>query len=155
MTIEEKIQYKYQLKQFALEMIQRRAEIVKKIINNAQAAANSEEKSSAGDKYETGRAMAHLETDMHKRQLAEIEKELAALFTIDTSRLYDLASAGAFIQCGEVSFFIYAGLGKQMFNGNEILFLSPYAPLAKTIINKKASDTFQFKGTQIKIQLIF
>jgi hypothetical protein len=40
------------------------------MMESAQQSANSEEKSSAGDKYETSRAMGHLEKDMHARQLA-------------------------------------------------------------------------------------
>ena len=36
-------------------------------MNAAQESANGESKSSAGDKYETSRAMGHLDRDMHAR----------------------------------------------------------------------------------------
>lgn len=51
-------------------------------MEGAQEAANSESKSSAGDKYETGRAMAQLERDRHAQLLAEaqkVERELTQL----------------------------------------------------------------------------
>ena len=45
-------------------MIKQRIAAATLAIENAQSAANAEEKSSAGDKYETSRAMSHLEKDM-------------------------------------------------------------------------------------------
>ena len=41
---------------------------------NAQESANAEEKSSAGDKYETGRAMMQIERDKAAQQLNESMK---------------------------------------------------------------------------------
>ena len=43
-------------------------------IYTAQLSANEETKSSAGDKYETGRAMAQLEIEKNTAQLAEALK---------------------------------------------------------------------------------
>ncbi len=51
-------------------------------MDRAQEAANSEGKSPAGDKYETGRAMGQLQKEMHGRQLAEYAKEVKALQSI-------------------------------------------------------------------------
>ena len=42
----------------------------------AQASANEETKSSAGDKYETGRAMAQNDRDMYARQFLQLKQEL-------------------------------------------------------------------------------
>ncbi len=68
-------------------------------MEDAQQAANGEEKSSAGDKYETSRAMGHLQKDMHARQLAEQAKELAALHAVNVDLLYDTMATGAVIEC--------------------------------------------------------
>ena len=77
MTDHEKIAFKNKLKEFCQSLIAQRIDAVKININQAQEAANNEEKSSAGDKYETSRAMNQLERDMHSRQMAESIKELA------------------------------------------------------------------------------
>ncbi|HMC85967.1 MAG TPA: hypothetical protein VKI61_10590 [Chitinophagaceae bacterium] len=69
MTAADKILFKNNLKQFCQLTIEQRIAAAKEIIQNVQEAANNEEKSSAGDKYETGRAMGHLQKDMHSRQL--------------------------------------------------------------------------------------
>jgi hypothetical protein len=155
MTREEKIAFKDSLKQFCQTLIEQRIQTTKALIDNAQQAANSEEKSSAGDKYETARAMGHLEKDMHTRQLMENVKELAGLQNINTHEIYSTVTTGAFVQCSSISLFIAAGAGKQVFNGQSVLFLSPGAPLAQLIKNKKAGDSFSFKGVNTIITALF
>ena len=70
MNEQQKIDFKKALKTRCIEILEQRIDASYNSMQNAQAAANEEEKSSAGDKYETGRAMNHLEKDMHARQLA-------------------------------------------------------------------------------------
>ena len=150
-----KIAFKNNLKQFCINIIEQRIATAKNAINDAQEAANSEEKSSAGDKYETGRAMGHLQKDMHARQLAEYLKELRDLKKIETDSICVVAGAGAFIETDQNSFFIVAGLGKQIIDGKTILFLSPNAPLAINLRGKKQGDDFMFNGTAIIIREVF
>jgi hypothetical protein len=151
----EKIAFKQRLKRWALDTIGQRITASREAIDQAQQAANQEEKSSAGDKYETGRAMGHLQKDMHARQLAESMKELAALHSVQTDVLYSAAGAGAFVQAEGIAFFIAAGLGRQQHEGQAILFLSPQAPLAKVLQNKKQGDTIPFQGANVLILEIF
>jgi len=51
--------------------IDQRIDAAKKAIGEAQASANEETKSSAGDKYETGRAMMQLAIEQNSTQLAK------------------------------------------------------------------------------------
>ena len=146
MTKAEKISYKTSLKQAGLEIIEQRMAAARQLINEAQQAANGEEKSSAGDKYETARAMGHLQKDMHARQLAEQAKELAALHAVNVDLIQESANIGALVQSEKTAFFIAAGLGKQIINGKTIFFLSPQAPLAQLILHKKAGDHFVFNN---------
>lgn len=151
MTHSEKIHFKNTLKLSAIALIGQRIAAAKESIDQAQQAANQEEKSSAGDKYETARAMGHLQKDMHTRQLAEHAKELATLHTVNVDAIYPTATAGAFVSCPEVSFFIAAGLGRQIWEGQTIYFLSPQAPLAKPLENKKAGDFIHFNSMNLLI----
>lgn len=155
MTDPEKIQYKAQLKQFAIALIGQRIDAAKMAIGQAQEAANAEEKSSAGDKYETGRAMGHLQKDMHARQMAEQVKELSAMQLVKTDLIYPAVVPGACIQCKEVSFFLLAGMGKQSFGGQTIYFLSPQAPLAKSLLGKKPGDVFVFSNAPATILEVY
>lgn len=155
MTREEKLAFKHSLKQFCQTLIEERIQTAKALIDSAQQAANSEEKSSAGDKYETARAMGHLDKDMHSRQLMENIKELAALQPVNVTVLYNGVTTGAFVQCAAQSFFIAAGIGRQVYNGQSILFLSPGAPLAKGMHNKQAGDSFMFGTNKLVIEEVF
>lgn len=136
-------------------LIEQRIAAIAEAVANAQAAANAEEKSSAGDKYETSRAMGHLEKDMHSRQLKANRIELAALFNIDCTTLYDAAVPGSFIQCKDCCFFIAAGLGKIKFEEMVIYLLSPTAPLAKLLDKKKKGDVINFNKSQQIIKEVF
>ena len=155
MTQQEMIAYKTSLKKAGLLRIEERIAITKLAIANAQEAANSEDKSSAGDKYETGRAMGHLEKDMYARQQAENMEELDRLQKVNTDMIYTKAQTGAFVQCPGQSFFIAAGLGKQLINNKHIFFLSPFTPLAKILLSKKAGDSFLFNKMDIIILKIY
>jgi len=123
MTDAEKIALKNTLKRYALALIEQRIATAREAIDQAQQAANQEEKSSAGDKYETGRAMGHLQKDMYARQLSENRKELAILHAVNTDILYPSPVAGALIECPEILFFIAAGLGRQITDGQAVIFL--------------------------------
>jgi hypothetical protein len=155
MTDAEKLAFKGKLKQWGLDLIGQRMAAAKEAMKQAQEAANSEEKSSAGDKYETGRAMGHLQKDMHARQLAESVKELASFHAVPTEPLCHEGRTGALLQADGVAFFISAGLGKQSFDGQTILFLSPQAPLAKLLEKKKPGDKVLFNQKDLVIRDVF
>ena len=151
----EKIQFKNQLKQYCRQHIEKRMAVATDAIAGAQEAANNEEKSSAGDKYETARAMGHLQKDMYARQQAEIVRELNALQKINTNLIYAAAQPGAYIRCADQSFFIAAGLGKQIIDDQTVFFLSPLAPIAKLLLNKKAGEQFLFNNKVITILEVY
>ena len=155
MTEPEKIAFKNKLKLAGEQIIEQRIATAKALINNAQEAANNEEKSSAGDKYETARAMSQLEKEMHTKQLAQQRNELALLHGVKTDIIYSTATAGACIESGGMIFFIAAGLGKQPIEGSLIIFLSPQAPLAKQLQHKVTGDHFVFNGKETTITAIY
>jgi hypothetical protein len=151
LTIHQKISFKNKLKQFGERIIEQRIAATKALINDAQEAANSEEKSTVGDKYETARAMGQLDTEMHSRQLAQHLTDLALLHDVKTDAKYDAAVIGSCIECQNMVFFIATGLGKQTVDGKMVIFLSPHAPLAKLLHHKKAGEDFLFNQVQTKI----
>jgi hypothetical protein len=155
MTNSEKIAFKDKLKNLGLDLLRQRIGTAQEAMDQAQEAANSEEKSSAGDKYETGRAMGQLRKEMYSRQLAEYSKEVKALQSVFTGSVCDQAGAGAFIRAAGMAFFVSAGLGKQEVEGLVILFVSPLAPLARSLEKKKPEDSFLFNGVNLVIEEIF
>ena len=155
MTNAEKIKNKLQLHAHAVAMIRQRIAEARSAMENAQASANAEEKSSAGDKYETSRAMNQLDKDMHAKQLAANNQELAALLSIDTGKLNMIVEPGSVVEFDHFAFFIAAGLGKIHFMGKEIYFISATAPVARSLFNKGAGDKIEFNKEQLVIKHVY
>jgi len=124
-------------------------------MNAAQDASNEETKSSAGDKYETSRAMGHLEKDMYARQLAETGKEMASLMSIECNLIYTTIAPGSLVRFESISYFILAGIGKIDFNGELIYVISPNAPVAKSVLGKKKGDIVSINNSILQIKEVF
>lgn len=139
------------LKEQCIAVIQMRIDLLLDAIASAQAAANAETKSSAGDKYETVRAMNQLEKDMLSRQMAENQRELAAMMAIDCTGIHSVIKPGSLVRCAENTFFILGGLGRLNLGDQVFMVISPNAPLARTFMGKTRGDLVTFRGKEIEI----
>ena len=132
-------------------MLEERMNAAHKAMSDAQLAANGEDKSSAGDKYETSRAMGHLDRDMNARQLAAAQNELNTLNKIKMDQLFHTVQSGSMIETDAGIFFIAAAIGKINMNETVYMVLSPEAPLARIMNGKKVSETFMFNQKKVEI----
>ena len=155
MTAGEKIIFKTKLKQHCIALIEQRVTNAQLSMQQAQEAANEEEKSSAGDKYETSRAMSHLEKDMHAKQLESNRQELAVVSSIECDNIFNAVTTGSVVICDGASFFIAAGLGKASIEGENIYLLSPNAPVAALLFNKKCGDHIDFNNKVFLIKDLY
>lgn len=124
-----------------------------KAMNAAQESSNSEDKSSAGDKYETSRAMGQLDRNMNAKQLAQAQLELQELHKIDLQPTQTIKS-GALVTCLKDIYFIAIGLGPIFVNNKKIIVLSPKSPLAQAMWGKKKEDNFTFNQANISINSV-
>lgn len=127
-------------------------------MDNAQEAMNSahestlnEEKSSAGDKFETGRAMGHLNRDMFAKQWEQANKDMEILNGIQAFKHHSEVELGTLIYTKDRTFFIALGLGKIMVEGHEVWVISEHSPLAVAMLTKKIKDSFEFNAIKYKI----
>src|SRR5688572_11216370 len=155
MTLTEQLLFKQRLLQTCVDILKERMVNTSALMENAQRSANSEEKSSAGDKYETSRAMSHLEKDMYAKQLQQTRYELSMLMHTDCSRIHSEASKGSIIECKGTTFFIAAGIGKVEFDKRLVMVLSPLAPMGKLLSGKKEGDQVSFNKLLLTIQSVF
>ncbi len=155
MNASEKILFKQKLKSSCEEILLQRISTATQAMEQAQESANSDEKSSAGDKHETGRAMGQIDRDMNARQLEEAKRELEIIHSISTESPHRKIGNGSVVVCADFIFFISLGLGTKTVDGNKIVFLSPSAPIAKSISGKKAGDELVLNGKKTAINDIF
>jgi hypothetical protein len=154
-TDTEKISWKQALKDACLEILHERIAHIEQAMLEARESANSEEKSSAGDKYETSRAMGHLAQEMQSKQLEDAKQELDLIKRLNIASVHTSISPGAVVICSDFIFYISLGLGNTEVNGHKVTLLSPKAPIATSLHQKKRSETFVFNGKTIEILDVF
>ena len=120
-------------------------------MNAAQESANGESKSSAGDKYETSRAMGHLDRDMHARMYQQTREERKLVERIDGNINFKKGALGAFISTSTGDFFLSVSIGQVKIDEKTIMIISPQSPIGTLLIGKIVGDTFSFKGEETTI----
>lgn len=150
---------KYEIKKTLLEeveeLIYQKIAVFEKMMNDAQDSANNETKSSAGDKFETGRAMMHIERDKNAQQLSEARKLELFLSQIKADKVFDRVAFGSVVQTDFGNYFISIAAGRIIVDKKKYFAISPQAPLAKEMMQKEKGDTITFNDKPIKILDVF
>lgn len=145
------IEIKKRLYDLCVRQIEDKINTYQASMQAAQASANEESKSSAGDKYETGRAMMQIERDKYAVQLAENLKLKQVLDNIDPNQPKDKAVLGSVLHTSQGYFFISISLGKLVLDGKTFFAVSPSSPIGKVMFNKAKGEDFQFNQRLFKV----
>lgn len=124
------------------------------IIQEAQNAANNETKSSAGDKHETGRAMAQLETEKLTKQLSEALKIEQTLNQINPDTDHLQIGLGSLVTTNNGTFYIAVSIGKLIVDESTYFIISAVSPIGKLLLTKKEKESFSFNGKNYVIESI-
>jgi transcription elongation GreA/GreB family factor len=136
------------------EYVSDRIAHAKEAMQEAQEAANEESKSSAGDKYNTVRALMQIETDKHARQLIEAQKLSATLDLIHFEKKYEQAELGSLVHTNSGIYFIAISLGKLTVDGKELFVISAVSPIGNRLLGKVKGDIIEFNGKKISVDKI-
>lgn len=134
-----------------VELLTNKTSIARQNMEEAQASANNETKSSAGDKYETGRAMSQQERDLHARQLAELINTQKILSSIDPEKACQKVELGALVETSTALFFIAGSLGAITFEEKQVMVISAVSPIAQAMLDKHPGDEFEWMKKRVKI----
>ena len=137
-----------------LDWIDQKIVITTKAVKDAQDSANNEEKSSAGDKYETGRAMSQNQRDMYARQLAECNKQKQLLLSIDYKKKSEFVTTGSLVITESGIYFISISAGIFSIANVNYFAVSIETPIAVLLQKKKVGDHFLLNGKQLLISEI-
>lgn len=140
-----------QLYEHCMDLLQQRNEQIRSAIDSAQHAANSETKSTAGDKHETARAMAQLEVEMLSRQLSEVNKSIESLQRLRKPDCTGVAQPGSVVVTSLGTFYISVSIANVEISGEKVMAISPEAPLAKAIVGRQAGDSLEWSGKKLSI----
>lgn len=126
-------------------------ETVIKRLADLQESKSNETKSSAGDKFETGRAMMQIEEEKLGVQLIRINTNLADLHRIDIEKSYVSATLGSLITTNVGQYFLSVGLGKVKHEGKNVYCISLDSPIGQLLKNKVVGEEIEFNTTKQQI----
>jgi len=112
---------------------------------------DNESKSSAGDKYETGRAMAQIELDKLQQQLQNQVELKAELLKIKPKVETEKIGFGSLVNCSTGKYFISVGLGKITIDGYIVYAISLASPLGQALKGAQKGNSILFNDNTIQI----
>jgi transcription elongation GreA/GreB family factor len=128
------------------EFIENRMQTSWEAMEAAKNSANEEGKSSAGDKYETARAMGQLDREMNGRMYEQARQERLSLDKIDTEIVFSKVAFGALVETTMGTFFVSIGAGIIAIESKKYMAISPQSPIGQAIIGKTTGNSFDFRG---------
>jgi hypothetical protein len=135
-----------------LALIDERIAAAQQYLDGISESVNDETKSSAGDKHETGRAMAQIEQEKAARQLNDAIKMKTELQRIDLSKSGDTIVPGSVVITDKQHFFISVPAGAIIASGKSFYAVSPVSPIGKALMGKKAGEKLELNGNSFSIE---
>ncbi len=133
------------------QFVEKRFQTISTTISSNSAALQSETKSSAGDKHETGRAMLQLEMEKAGQQLKNITAMRSTLARIDAAKETQQVCLGSIVTTNKGSYFISISAGKLMVENQTYFAVSSVSPIGKLLLGASAGTSFNFKEDRWEI----
>lgn len=135
--------------------VEAKLKTVQDTIDDLEGALKLETKCSMGDKYETGRAMLHLEFEKMAVQHEELRKLRKTLRMIVPGRKETIAGFGSVVKTSLANYFIAIPAGELLVGGEKYFAVGANAPIAQNLSGKAAGEEFIFNTRKIEIKEVF
>lgn len=145
---------KEELYKQCFDYVQSRMDAAQQGIDEAQQASKDDTKSSAGDKYETGRAMMQQETDRNMAQLNEANKLKVALNTINPTIIHTTIDTGSVVKTNNGNFYLAISAGTLNVGGESYFAISPASPIGFKLKGLKVGDKFELNGKEYIVKSV-
>lgn len=116
----------------------------------AKESRDSDTKSSAGDKFETGREMMQREMDKLSAQVDNTLNSIAKLDRIADLPTSSIISEGSLVETDQETYYVSIGYGKL----DTIFAISIESPLGLELKGKRVGDRIEMRGRNITIKHI-
>jgi hypothetical protein len=131
--------------------IEQRIAAARAAMQAAQESSSSETKSSAGDKYETGREMANAERDRNAAHMQQAQQLQGELLRISPDAACDTVRPGALVHTSMGWFYFGISAGKLEVDGQEYFAVSAAAPVALALKGLRAGEEATFNGKTVRV----
>lgn len=149
-----KLKIKQSLYNYCKQNNSQRISTLEERLKSLEESRDNETKSSAGDKFETGRAMMQTEVEKIQRQLSEAHLVGNRLAQIDVEQENTIVAPGSLIETDQGTYFMAIGMGKIPLDGSVYYGISTDSPIGQIMLYKTAGDDFYFnekRGTILRI----
>lgn len=131
--------------------LQGQLEELQSAIDKVQESIIGEENSTAGNKFETARAMGQEELDRLNQTLNHSLREMNILSQISPDKPCDSAQLGALITTSKKSMYLSIGLGKIEIGKDTVFAISTSSPIGQQLMGKEKDGVVAFGGKKEKI----
>ena len=136
------------------EIVSLRIQTATNAMRSAEESRNNETKSSVGDKYETGRAMMHLEKQKNEVQLNKALTLKQELNQIDINKDQNRVGVGSLVFTNQGIYFISIGLGKLKISNEMFYCISIASPVGRLLHDRSIGESFEFQEKLFHIENI-
>jgi len=131
--------------------LNKKISVVKNAMAGLKEDLENESKSSAGDKYETGREMINIEWNKLTVQLNEYDRLAQILKRIEDHRSSEKVIVGSIVFTDAASYFISIPAGEIKVGNKRYYAVGVKAPIAQQLLGKEKGDQFKMNAKEFKI----
>ena len=131
--------------------IDSKIQAIKASIADISDSMKNDTKSSAGDKFETGREMMQIELNNKQQQLnkqLQVKKDLSQ---INLNKSYDKVEFGSLVMTNKGNYFMSVALGKILINQSNYFALSMASPIGQALKGAMTGDKIRFNNQDIEV----
>jgi hypothetical protein len=128
---------------------------VQQVIRELEAALKLETKCSMGDKYETERAMLHLEFEKVAGQAEGFKKLKRTLKDVPLQNTGPAAGFGSVVKTTVANYFIAIPAGEISAGNEKFYAVGVGAPIAQIFTGNTAGSSVKFNGREIQMEEVF
>jgi len=136
-------------------VLEEKLQLIQDSIEKLKSSAAEDTKSSAGDKYETGREMIRQEIDKAEKMKSEYATQQEVLKSIKADEPHQAVGQGSLVQTDKMWLYVAVSLGKINLKGQDVFVISSQAPLARMIMGKVSGDQIAFNGVSYRVLAVY
>lgn len=123
---------------------------IQRQLTELQESSEVEEKSSAGDKFETHQEMIHQTRNILEKRLSSSKVMLNQLNAVPVKPMESVQEGALFkVEMGNI--WVSVPFGKISLDGIDYQLVSPDSPLVAALWNLKQGESGEFRGKKIKV----
>ena len=122
-----------------------------RMLASIKVSKNADTKSSAGDKFETGREMMQMEMDKTEMQINKANYALEILNQLENSESSKTIRLGSLVHCDTGTYYVSIGHGSISVDGVKYYAISLKSPIGERLFDRKVGDKITFNDRIINI----